>query len=199
MRSLLLLSLAVCLLAIPAQAKYGGGSGTKEDPYQIGTAGQLNAIGTDPNDWDKHFVLMADVDLKTLRGASFNMIGVHSSYGRPFSGVFNGNGKTIANLTCNKVGATSFGLFAAVQGTDALIKNLRLKGATGAVSAPQGAGGLAGGTKGQQGITGSFWDTQTSGLSTSAGGSGKTTVQNEDGRYVCRLGLRRHVDDSGGH
>ena len=120
--------------------KYGGGNGTRNDPYQIWTAEQLNTIGTQPNDWDKHFKLMADIDLAELGPVSFNMIGADSSYGRPFSGVFDGDGKTITNLTCSRSGDTSLGLFADVQGQDALIKNVRLKGA----SVNVGTGGAVG-------------------------------------------------------
>ena len=58
------LSLAMLYFSIPAaQAQYGGGSGTAEDPYLIYTAEQLNEVGANQDDWDKHFKLMADVDL----------------------------------------------------------------------------------------------------------------------------------------
>jgi hypothetical protein len=53
----------VGLSAAGAQARYGGGSGTVEDPYQIWTAEQLNTIGVDPNDLFMNFKLMADIDL----------------------------------------------------------------------------------------------------------------------------------------
>lgn len=33
-----LLTLSVCVLALPANAQYSGGSGTADDPYQIATA-----------------------------------------------------------------------------------------------------------------------------------------------------------------
>ena len=56
-------------------AQYGGGSGTAEDPYLIYTAEEMNAIGADPNDWDKHFLLMADIDLSGYMYSSFNLIG----------------------------------------------------------------------------------------------------------------------------
>jgi hypothetical protein len=70
---------------------YGGGSGTKTDPYLIYTAEQLNTIGRYPADFGCHFKLMADID---LNGANFNIIG----YGVPFGGVFNGNGHVVRNL-----------------------------------------------------------------------------------------------------
>ncbi|UCG56823.1 MAG: hypothetical protein JSU70_18395 [Phycisphaerales bacterium] len=54
---------AVLLVGLPAHAKYGGGTGTPEDPHQIWTAEQMNQIGLHAEDWDKHFKLMADIDL----------------------------------------------------------------------------------------------------------------------------------------
>ena len=63
---------------LPAKAQYGGGTGEPNDPYLIYTAEQMNAIGTEPNDWDKHFKLMANVDLLDFDGKEgrppFNMI-----------------------------------------------------------------------------------------------------------------------------
>lgn len=55
--------------------KYGGGSGTADEPYLIYDANQMNYIGADPNDWDKNFKLMADVGLGVYTGKSFNIIG----------------------------------------------------------------------------------------------------------------------------
>jgi hypothetical protein len=58
----------ICCCCLPAQAKYGGGTGEPNDPYLIYTAEQMNAIGADPNDWDEHFKLMADIDLNGYVG-----------------------------------------------------------------------------------------------------------------------------------
>jgi len=92
-----------------ALAQYGGGSGTAEDPYLIYTAEEMNAIGADPNDWDKHFLLMADIDLSGYTGTEFNMIGSARRASRGgtrlvqgFSGTFDGNGHTIVNFTYTK-------------------------------------------------------------------------------------------------
>ena len=56
---------AALLLAFAstATAKYSGGSGEPNDPYQIATAADLIALGETPGDYDKHFVLTADIDL----------------------------------------------------------------------------------------------------------------------------------------
>ena len=89
-----LLILTTYLLVTPAQARYGGGTGEPNDPYLICTAEQMNAIGANPSDWDKHFKLMADIDLAAYTGTAFNIIG-HEKRGKPFTGVFDGNGQTI--------------------------------------------------------------------------------------------------------
>ncbi len=109
-------------------AQYGGGTGAPNDPYQIWTAEQMNAIGADPNDWDKHFKLMADIDLSAYEANAIRIIG---SYGgrsafRPFRGVFDGDGHTIANFTRNSADDYSVGLFGFISGFQSEIKNLRL-------------------------------------------------------------------------
>ena len=88
----ILTAIIICLFSFPAQAQYSGGNGTVENPYLIYTAEQMNAIGAEPNDWDRHFKLMADIDLSAYTGEDFNIIGY-------FKGVFDGNGHTIANFT----------------------------------------------------------------------------------------------------
>jgi hypothetical protein len=100
-------------IALPAQAKYGGGTGGPDDPYLIFDANHMNAIGADPNDWDKHFKLRADIDLAGFPGMSFNIIG---SYSNPFVGVFDGNGHSICNFTYSSTGTNYIGLFARVTG-----------------------------------------------------------------------------------
>jgi hypothetical protein len=104
--------------------KYGGGSGIAEDPYLIYNAGQMNAIGADSNDWDKHFRLMADIDLGGYTGTSFNLIGfdVYNS----FVGVFDGNSHTISNFTWSSSGSDFIGLFRYVVDANALIKDVEL-------------------------------------------------------------------------
>jgi len=88
--------LALWSLASLVHAKYGGGTGTPEAPYLIYTPEQMNAIGADPNDWDKHFKLMAGIELSAYTGESFNIIGNSTT---KFTGVFDGDGHTISNFT----------------------------------------------------------------------------------------------------
>ncbi|MHC4707112.1 MAG: GLUG motif-containing protein, partial [Planctomycetota bacterium] len=102
------LLIAVCIFSIPAYAKYGGGSGTVNNPYLIYTAEEMNAIGVNPDDFDKHFKLMADIDLSSYTGTEFNIIG---AWDDAFTGVFDGNGHTISNFTYTHTGEDAIGLF----------------------------------------------------------------------------------------
>jgi hypothetical protein len=118
------LLIAVCLVGLPAHAKYGGGSGTADDPYRIDTAADLIALGESPDDYDKHFVLTADIDLDpNLPGrkvfdkaiiAPDTDPGDRDAYGPAFSGpaftgILDGNGHTISHLTIK--GRDYVGLF----------------------------------------------------------------------------------------
>ncbi|MBN2314698.1 MAG: hypothetical protein JXM79_12275 [Sedimentisphaerales bacterium] len=114
--------LMICFLSVAAEAQYGGGTGQSDDPYLIYTAEQMNVIGTNQNNWDKHFKLMADIDLSQYSGKTFEIIGTSSN--SPFRGVFDGNGKKILRFTTGKRDYT--GLFGYVKDSSAEIKNLGL-------------------------------------------------------------------------
>ncbi len=113
-----------------AQGQYGGGSGTAEAPYLVRTAEQMNAIGLNQEDWDKHFELEADIDLQDLAGSAFHSIG---SGDQPFTGVFDGGGHTISNFRClvredepEDGFRARIGLFGMVDGPQAQIRGLGL-------------------------------------------------------------------------
>jgi hypothetical protein len=119
--------MAVCFVALPAQARYSGGTGEPNDPYQIATAGDLIALGETPPDYDKHFILTADIDLDpNLPGRKvfdeaviapatdlndWTFSGVPIFSGTSFSGVFDGKGHVISHLTIT--GGSYLGLFGA--------------------------------------------------------------------------------------
>jgi len=105
------------------QAKYGGGTGESNDPYLIYTSKHLNTIGANPDDWDKHFKLMADIDLSAYTGTDFNIIGTRSN---PFSGVFDGNGHAISNFIYTSTEVNSIALFGYVDDPNAEIRDLGL-------------------------------------------------------------------------
>jgi DNA-binding beta-propeller fold protein YncE len=75
----------VCVFGSAAFGQPWAGSGTAEDPYLIYDANQMNAIGGRPADCDKHFKLMANIDLSSFTGADFNTIGI--MYSRDIYGV----------------------------------------------------------------------------------------------------------------
>lgn len=85
-------------------APMAGGSGTKDDPYQIATAEQLDAI----HDWPTatYYVLVNDIDLSGIEWV-------------PYSGYinFDGQGHTVSNLTIIRTdvsGEVNIGMFGAL-------------------------------------------------------------------------------------
>ncbi len=153
--------MVVCLLTVPAPAQYSGGSGTAEDPYQIATAADLIALGETPDDYDKHFILTADIDLaenlprrrvfdKAVIAPDTDPNDPFQSQDTPFAGIFDGNGHTISHLTI--VGGGNLGLFGELASTGSL-SNLGLE----AVEI-HGAGDCVGGLVGFNcgGITASY-------------------------------------------
>jgi len=107
-------------LEVEYEPIFGGGTGEPNNPYQIWTGEQFNSIGLYPNRWDKHFKLMADIDLSRYTGREFNIIGESlSPYADgPFTGVFDGNEHTISNFSYSSNGGRSYiGIFGYVWGS----------------------------------------------------------------------------------
>ncbi len=119
----------------PPVAKYSGGTGEPNDPYRIATAADLIALGETPEDYDKPFILTADLDLdRNLPGRKvFDKAVIapatveHPSPGfsalrvTPFTGVFDGRGHQISRLTIR--GETYVGLFGLLR-SRAEVKNV---------------------------------------------------------------------------
>jgi len=102
----ILLTITIFSLSLPAYAQYSGGTGDPNDPYQIATAEDLMLLGETPEDYDKHFILIADIDMDpNLPGRRV----FHSSVIGRFTSVFDGNGHAISHLTI--VGGSFLGLF----------------------------------------------------------------------------------------
>ncbi len=134
MRRAIPLLFTTCLLIGPAQAQYSGGTGEPNDPYQIATATDLIALGETPEDYDRHFILTADMDLdpNLCVGNAFYRAVIAPDIdedepwmfqGVPFTGVFDGSGHTISHLTI--VGESYLGLFGLLE-SGAEVKNLGL-------------------------------------------------------------------------
>ena len=129
------LLITIFSLSLPAYAQYIGGTGEPNDPYQIATAEDLMLLGESPEDYDKHFILTADIDLDpNLPGRKiFDKAVIASEHtyedpevfgGTSFSGYFDGNGYTISNLTIT--GYRYLGLFGRLE-IGAVISNLGLE------------------------------------------------------------------------
>jgi len=99
------------------------GTGTTDDPYLIYDANDMQAIGSNSSYWGSHFKLMNDIDLGGFTGTEFNIIGNDSTY---FTGVFDGNGKTLSNFNYTSSGASYIGIFGYVTGASAEIRDLFL-------------------------------------------------------------------------
>jgi hypothetical protein len=175
----------------------GQGSGTEQDPYIITDVYQLQEMN---NDLDAWYELGNDIDASdTINwngGEGFVPIGTSSS---SFTGTFDGQGYKITGLFINRPSVDYGGLFG-YTGSDAIMKNVgvvdfNITGhsflggvvgqnygnitnsyATGRVTGSYLVGGLIAYNEGGT-ITGSYWDTETSGQSTSDGGTGKTTAE----------------------
>lgn len=111
------------LYAIATRMCYSGGTGEPNNPYRIATPNDLNDIGNHIEDYNKHFIMVSDINLAAFTGTQFNIIGNDIN---PFTGVFDGNGHTISNFTWNSTGMNHIGIFGCVSGADAEIKNLCL-------------------------------------------------------------------------
>lgn len=120
------------------------GEGTEESPYLIKTYEDLKKFSAFVNDGTlgergTYFRLEADIDC--TGNTDFEPIGNGS---KQFEGTFDGNNKTISNLSMTNVNSQDVGLFGFNDGT---IKNLTLSNCTisgGSSSSPSYIGALAG-------------------------------------------------------
>ena len=128
--------LVVCLGRGVWAQEFAGGTGQPEDPYQIATVDQLMQLARDPNLYDRHFVLVANIDLfgqvHTAAPIAPDVSQLDFVYeGTPFTGTFDGAEHEIGNLTIDigppANGFDYLGLFGSL-GEGAVIKNLILSG-----------------------------------------------------------------------
>jgi len=122
--SIILIVSMFCAVALGAT--YSGGAGEPNDPFIIASANDLQQIAYEPNDWDKCFKMVTDVNLAEL-GRNFDII-TNDGTDSCFSGVFDGNGHTISNLKCDARDvpngrSTGVGLFKCIS-RPAEVKNL---------------------------------------------------------------------------
>jgi hypothetical protein len=135
MKTVSFVILVVVIMSVSAQAKpfkYSGGSGTAEDPYIIAIAGDLTELSSNIDDYDANFIVTADINLSSYTGTTAVIArDIDNSDwifdGDAFTGIFDGDGHTISNLTINTGGAGNdfLGLFGCIDGGE--MKNLDLE------------------------------------------------------------------------
>jgi hypothetical protein len=107
------------------------------NPYiPINTLAELALMGTSP--WARAGAYIQTHDLD-MTGTEWEPIG---TYVEPFTGIFDGAGKKIENLTVNKPGSDNVGLFGFISGTGAKLVNITI--ASGSVTGKVYVGALAG-------------------------------------------------------
>ncbi|TVQ74197.1 MAG: T9SS C-terminal target domain-containing protein [Balneolaceae bacterium] len=119
MKSLLFTILLATFLTSTLEAQFAGGSGTREDPYQIASTSHLDQIR---NHLDRHFVQVQNFDAGAI--TDFFPIG---DFRNAFRGTYDGAGRFISNLTityCPVCGVAPSGLFGVLD--DGVIKNVTL-------------------------------------------------------------------------
>jgi len=112
---------------------YSGGSGTESDPYQIAAVSDWNDLMNTASDWNKHFIMTADINLQGIP-----LIPVGRNWPN-FNGVFDGNGHTIRNADINMTSSLYVGLFGYSNGQ---IRNLGVVDVN--ISGRDDTGGLMG-------------------------------------------------------
>jgi hypothetical protein len=128
-------------LVVSIGSRYARGMGTSQDPYLIATSEELNNIGLDYDNSDKCFRLETDIDMSAYipyTDDQGNIINTFN-YISVFSGVFDGNGHIVRNITYMTSNAGACGMFGVMSGT---IKNLGLEKVY--ISAAEMTGTLAG-------------------------------------------------------
>ena len=120
-----------------AETDFDGGSGTKDDPYQIANAQQLAKLAEEVNSGvvgkthsGEYFKLTAPIDLS---GKRWVPIGYGNESSHSFSGYFDGNNQVITGLYVDERGngvcAGLFGNVAAIS-DEPVLKNIRIENAT---------------------------------------------------------------------
>jgi hypothetical protein len=129
-RTILTLAIIALLVCTAAEAKYSGGTGEPNDPYQIADANNLLALAADTNDYSKCFILTADVNLAgQVWTTAIIASDTNSDFmfqGIAFEGTFDGNGHKITGFIINGGGNWYIGLFGVI-GSYGSVRNLSLE------------------------------------------------------------------------
>lgn len=127
---ILFLTAIITLAAGSAFGVYSGGTGEPNDPYQIADANDLLDLADTTTDYDKCFILTADVNLEGQVFATA-IIAADTSpswdfQGTGFTGTFDGNGYKITNFAIDGGSNDYLGLFGYID-RDGSVKNLGLE------------------------------------------------------------------------
>jgi hypothetical protein len=134
------LAIVISCLVVQSALGYSGGTGTSGDPYQIATKADLEQLAATTGDYNKAFILTADIDLS---GTTYTTAPIAPDMGdgtnlEPmgyrFNGVFDGNGHRITGLTIagDARGCSCLGLIGAMDPYGTIkrltIENCRING-----------------------------------------------------------------------
>lgn len=188
-----------------------GGSGTKDDPYQIATGAQLAYLAQEINDripdsfsGSKYFVLTQDIDLNNLEWTSIGFADykwdndqwIDGAGGIGFGGLFDGQGHVISNLKINRTDAGKLGLFGWLTSTsDYAVKNLTIRNAS--ISGAHHAGILAGALNPSPSATPHLYNVHVSGTVTVTEGYGYAGGMIGDVSYLVANGCSADVKVTG--
>ena len=153
------------------------GEGTEENPFLVKTEADLTKLAEFVNAGETLAGYYIKLENDIALSGAFTQIGSRT---KAFSGVFDGNGKTISNMTLE--GNDYLGMFAILKG--ATVKNLTIEGTVVGTRGVNGllAGQLQGGTLVENvTVKGSV-----SGGGSDVGGIAGDTVKNGDGNVVVK-------------
>ncbi|PKN73588.1 MAG: hypothetical protein CVU50_02405 [Candidatus Cloacimonetes bacterium HGW-Cloacimonetes-3] len=133
------LFVVVLFWSLRLYGQFSAGTGTQSDPYIVTTATELDSVRFH---LDSCFLQVADIDLGSVQYTSsigWQPLASYSVFGA-FTGSYDGNGHTIANLTINNEAAGYLSLFGEID--SATIKNVSLENID--IRAGGSSGGLVG-------------------------------------------------------
>lgn len=137
------------------KALFSGGSGTEDDPYKISNAGDLielsDLVNNENTTFNQEYFLMTnDIDLKGDDENQWIPIGgktiENTQYESKFSGIFDGNNKSISGLYINNDSDESFRYvgFIGELGYCGVVKNLTINGSINVNASVYYIGGIVG-------------------------------------------------------
>ena len=154
---------------LQSSARYVG-AGTEAEPYQIRSAEDWRTLMRVAGDWNKHFIVTADLDFSgmVLTPVAPDMVASmdYQFEGTPFTGVVDGQGHTLRHIVISLPDEDFVGLFGAI-GAGGRVENLRVEAIS--VQGRLSVGALAGLNQG-----------------TIAGCRSEGVVEGEIGRASCR-------------